>query len=44
VIEATGNYGEIFERGLGAGSAMRLSRGPNALWTQGGLIYALPIR
>jgi general L-amino acid transport system substrate-binding protein len=44
VIEAVGNYGEIYERGLGAGSAMRLPRGPNALWTQGGLIYALPIR
>jgi general L-amino acid transport system substrate-binding protein len=44
VIEAVGNYGEIFERDLGAGSAMKLVRGPNKLWTQGGLMYALPIR
>jgi len=44
VIEAAGNYGEIFERDLGAGSPMKLARGPNNLWTQGGLMYALPIR
>jgi general L-amino acid transport system substrate-binding protein len=44
VIEATGNYGEIFERDLGAASPLKLPRGPNNLWTKGGLIYALPIR
>jgi general L-amino acid transport system substrate-binding protein len=44
VIEAVGNYGEIFERDLGATSAMKLSRGPNNLWTQGGLMYSLPLR
>jgi len=44
VIEAVGNYGEMFERDLGAGSTMRLARGPNNLWTQGGLMYALPMR
>jgi general L-amino acid transport system substrate-binding protein len=44
VIEAVGNYGEIFERNLGSGSAMKLPRGANRLWTQGGLMYALPIR
>jgi general L-amino acid transport system substrate-binding protein len=44
VIEAVGNYGEIFERDLGSGSAMKLPRGPNMLWTQGGLMYALPMR
>jgi general L-amino acid transport system substrate-binding protein len=44
VIEAVGNYGEIFDRNLGASSAMKLPRGPNNLWTQGGLMYALPIR
>ncbi len=42
VIEATGNYGEIFERDLGAGSPLRLDRAENRLWTQGGLMYALP--
>ncbi|MGD0830376.1 MAG: transporter substrate-binding domain-containing protein [Terracidiphilus sp.] len=44
VIEATGNYGEIFERDLGAASPLKLPRGANNLWTKGGLIYALPIR
>jgi general L-amino acid transport system substrate-binding protein len=44
VIEATGNYGEIFERDLGAGTPLKLLRGPNNLWTKGGLIYALSIR
>lgn len=44
VIEAVGNYGEIFERDLGSGSVMKLARGANNLWTHGGLIYALPIR
>jgi general L-amino acid transport system substrate-binding protein len=44
VIEAVGNYGEMFERDLGSGSVMKLARGPNNLWTQYGLMYALPIR
>ena len=44
VIEAVGNYGEMYERDLGSGSAMKLPRGTNKLWTQGGLMYALPIR
>jgi general L-amino acid transport system substrate-binding protein len=44
VIEAVGNYGEIFERDLGSGSVMKLARGPNNLWTQGGLMYAAPVR
>jgi general L-amino acid transport system substrate-binding protein len=44
VIAAVGNYGELFERDLGAKSKMKLARGQNNLWTQGGLIYALPIR
>jgi general L-amino acid transport system substrate-binding protein len=44
VIEAVGNYGEMFERDLGSGSVMKLARGANNLWTKGGLMYALPIR
>jgi general L-amino acid transport system substrate-binding protein len=44
VIEAVGNYDEIFQRDLGSGSVMKLARGPNNLWTQGGLMYALPVR
>jgi general L-amino acid transport system substrate-binding protein len=42
VIESVGNYGEMFERNLGGGSALKLDRGPNQLWTQGGLMYAPP--
>ncbi|MBB5060840.1 general L-amino acid transport system substrate-binding protein [Granulicella aggregans] len=44
VIEAVGNYGEIFERTLGTASPMRLDRGPNNLSTHGGLMLADPIR
>lgn len=44
IISAVGNYGESFERHLGATSRMRLARGPNALWTQGGLQYSPPFR
>ncbi len=43
VIEAVGNYGEMFERDLGAGSPLRLDRGANRLWTDGGQMYALPV-
>jgi general L-amino acid transport system substrate-binding protein len=41
VIEATGNYAEIFERNL---SPIGLPRGINRLWTEGGLLYAIPFR
>ena len=44
VIKAVGNYGEIFDRHLGAGSPLKVERGYNKLWTKGGLIYAPPIR
>jgi len=44
VIQAVGNYGEMFERDLGSESAMKLPRGANNLWTQGGLMYAPPMR
>jgi general L-amino acid transport system substrate-binding protein len=44
VIQAEGNYGEIFDRTLGPGSVMKLDRGANKLWTNGGLMYADPIR
>jgi general L-amino acid transport system substrate-binding protein len=43
-IQAVGNYGEMFERNLGANSALELERGPNRLWTEGGLMYAPPFR
>ena len=44
VIAATGNYGEIYERDLGGGSAMKLPRGENNLRGRGGAMMALPIR
>ena len=40
-IKHVGNYGEVFERNLGP---FNLSRAQNALWTQGGLQYAPPMR
>ena len=43
-IKATGNYGESFERNVGAKSAVNLPRGVNNLWNKGGLMYAYPIR
>ena len=44
VITAVGNYGEIYDRNLGPGTPFELERGPNALWTEGGLMYAPPYR
>jgi len=43
-VKAVGNYGEIFERNVGSGSPLKLSRGLNGLWNQGGLMYAIPFR
>jgi len=42
-IAQVGNYGELFDRHLGAGSRLNIDRGPNALWTRGGLLYAPPL-
>ena len=44
IIRQAGNYGESFDRNVGAGSALKLERGENALWTRGGLMYAIPFR
>ncbi len=43
-IKAVGNYGESFERNLGVNTPLGLARGQNALWTDGGLQYAIPVR
>jgi len=43
-IRAVGNYGEIYDRTMGESTAVALPRGPNRLWTNGGLLYALPMR
>lgn len=44
VIGAVGNYGEIYERNLGPATPLKLERGQNALWTNGGLMYSPPIQ
>ena len=44
IIKNVGNYGEVFDRDLGDGSALKIKRGLNALWTHGGIQYAPPVR
>jgi general L-amino acid transport system substrate-binding protein len=44
VIKQIGNYGEIYERNVGEKTPLRISRGLNNLWTNGGLLYAPPFR
>jgi len=44
IIKQVGNYGESFERNVGMGSPLKVDRGINALWTQGGLMYGMPMR
>jgi general L-amino acid transport system substrate-binding protein len=44
VIKGVGNYGEIYNRHLGPSTSFALSRGENALWTDGGLQFAPPYR
>lgn len=44
VIKAVGNFGEIFDRNLGVKSPLGLQRGFNALWRNGGLIFAPELR
>jgi general L-amino acid transport system substrate-binding protein len=44
LIKQVGNYGESFERNVGKNTPLGLDRGLNALWTQGGLQYAPPVR
>jgi general L-amino acid transport system substrate-binding protein len=44
IVKQVGNYGESFDKHVGAGSPLKIERGLNKLWTQGGLQYAPPIR
>jgi len=44
IIKAVGNYGEAFDRNVGAGSQLQIARGLNQLWNKGGIQYAPPIR
>ncbi len=42
IVKQVGNYGESFERNLGKQSPLKIKRGLNALWNNGGLLYAPP--
>ena len=44
IVKHVGNYGESFDRNVGAGSPLKIARGLNAAWNKGGLQYAAPIR
>ena len=44
IVKGVGNYGEIFERNVGPKTQLKIARGKNALWKDGGLQYAPPIR
>lgn len=44
IVKQVGNYGESFEATVGMGSPLKIVRGYNALWNQGGLQYAPPFR
>lgn len=42
MLTAVGSYADVYERNLGAASGLDVPRGPNELWTRGGLHYAVP--
>jgi general L-amino acid transport system substrate-binding protein len=44
IVKQVGNYGEAFERNLGTSTPLKIDRGLNAQWKDGGLQYAMPIR
>ena len=44
IIKQVGNYGEIYDRNVGPNTPLQLERGLNALWNQGGIMYAAPVR
>ncbi|MBB1186133.1 amino acid ABC transporter substrate-binding protein, partial [Klebsiella pneumoniae] len=39
IVKQLGNYGEIFERNVGKNSPMKIERGMNRLYRDGGLMY-----
>ena len=44
IVKNVGNYGESFARNVGKDSPLKIDRGLNKLWNQGGLQYGAPIR
>ncbi|GAA0917363.1 transporter substrate-binding domain-containing protein [Streptomyces thermoalcalitolerans] len=43
ILDAVGTYGDIYERNLGPASGLDVGRFANALWSEGGLHYPLPL-
>jgi general L-amino acid transport system substrate-binding protein len=44
IIKQVGNYGESFDRNVGTSTPLKIERGLNALWKDGGLMYNPPFR
>ena len=44
IVSMVGNYGEVFEKHLGASTPLKIARGLNQLWSKGGILYAPPAR
>jgi general L-amino acid transport system substrate-binding protein len=44
IVRSVGNYAQIFERNVGVESKLGIPRGLNHLWSNGGILYAPPIR
>lgn len=44
IICNVGNYGEIYNRNLGPGTALNIERGPNKIWIDGGVLSSPPFR
>jgi len=44
IIKQVGNYGEIYDRNVGPNTPLKLARGLNRLWKDGGIQYGMPIR
>jgi len=44
IVKQVGNYGESYERNIGLKTPLRLPRGLNRLWNDGGLLYPMPFR
>src|SRR5262249_8545138 len=42
IVKQVGNYGEIFDRNIGANTPMKMERGRNAIWSEGGLMVSPP--
>jgi general L-amino acid transport system substrate-binding protein len=44
IVRLVGNYAEVYDRNVGSKSRLKIPRGVNALWTNGGILYGPPVR